>query len=379
MLDHYIRRRFGFTLIELLVVIAIIGVLVALLLPAVQAAREASRRTQCLSNLRNIGVGLAHYQTQHKQFPPAKINPGAYLPGRTAAINVDPNPQASEWPAIGQTLNTTGWVLLLPYMEQDVIYGYYNSELASSANNFNSGASMPIAGGSAAANGTAIAQRIAAYLCPSDTELPNSSYDATSTQTPSNGLPAAAYYRPSAAYANYVFSTGSYDEFSNQYRYYRQSRVRRLRPAPGSPQPAIAFPPLGVFGINSSATIDEVTDGAAKTIMVGEATKVNNVNTSGVFWGAGSHESCTAQAYSPNDSIPALATLGQTRRINYKPNGGNLNQAGVFSSRHSGGAHFVFADGNAAFISQDIDPQVFYLLNTADGVFWRDKEIVKEY
>ena len=63
------RRRVGFTLVELLVVIAIIGVLVALLLPAVQAAREAARRTQCLNNIRQLGIAMHLYHDAHQQFP----------------------------------------------------------------------------------------------------------------------------------------------------------------------------------------------------------------------------------------------------------------------------------------------------------------------
>ena len=74
-------RRRAFTLVELLVVIAIIGVLVALLLPAIQSARESARRTQCSNNLHQIGVGMMNFENSKKSFPPGEWKPaGAVLP-----------------------------------------------------------------------------------------------------------------------------------------------------------------------------------------------------------------------------------------------------------------------------------------------------------
>ncbi len=97
------RSRFGFTLIELLVVIAIIGVLVALLLPAVQAAREAARKTQCANHLKQIGLALHQYEGSYLAFPPAMI-----YSGNCVASNGGK----------GLVLNTTGFVMILNYMEQ---------------------------------------------------------------------------------------------------------------------------------------------------------------------------------------------------------------------------------------------------------------------
>src|SRR5262249_52376039 len=108
LLEDTMRRRRGFTLIELLVVIPIIAVLVSLLLPAVQNAREAARRTQCRNNLKQLGVALHNYHTAHNVFPPG------YVAG-------------AAWPA-----TTNGWSFysqLLPYLDQSPLYEKINFNL----------------------------------------------------------------------------------------------------------------------------------------------------------------------------------------------------------------------------------------------------------
>jgi prepilin-type N-terminal cleavage/methylation domain-containing protein/prepilin-type processing-associated H-X9-DG protein len=122
--------RSGFTLVELLVVIAIIGVLVSLLLPAVQAARESARRTGCLNNLRQMGIGLQNYRTKYRCFPPGGIEPRPPWKGR----------------------RQLAWsVFLLPYVEQGALYDQLDTDQAFDAPE----------------NADAAATVLPIYICPS--------------------------------------------------------------------------------------------------------------------------------------------------------------------------------------------------------------------
>lgn len=108
-MPHSSRR--GFTLVELLVVIAIIGILIALLLPAVQAAREAGRRTACINNLRQMGIGLHNYHDTYNKFPPAHANNGTLF-GQ---------------PPMPDTYDYFSWMTrILPFIEQNSLYSDIN-------------------------------------------------------------------------------------------------------------------------------------------------------------------------------------------------------------------------------------------------------------
>src|SRR5262245_42284075 len=138
-------RSPGFTLIELLVVMAIIGVLTSLLLPAVQQAREAARRTQCKNNLKQIGIALHNYESSHGLFPPSCIiNP--YVRGSIDGIS---------FPDSLMVCTTGfGWgAMLLPYVEQAPLYNQFNFSTACWA----------------IANKVPAATPVQVFLCPSAT------------------------------------------------------------------------------------------------------------------------------------------------------------------------------------------------------------------
>jgi prepilin-type N-terminal cleavage/methylation domain-containing protein len=135
------KLRKGFTLIELLVVIAIIAILVALLLPAVQQAREAARRAQCKSNLKQIGVALHNYHDVHRTLPPGFI--GVDLPTRTPNIH---------------GMNSFGWgTFILPMIDQASLYQEFNTNVSLLAAANNPASEAPTQ------------KPLAVYRCPSDT------------------------------------------------------------------------------------------------------------------------------------------------------------------------------------------------------------------
>src|SRR3954454_904489 len=128
------RTLAGFTLIELLVVIAIISVLIALLLPAIQAAREAARRVQCVNNLMQLGIAVQNYESSHEMLPPGVINPAGPIQNAPTGYHV-------------------GWMLqVLPYVEQKNIARRFDDRL----------------GVYAAEHLTARGAMINTFLCPSD-------------------------------------------------------------------------------------------------------------------------------------------------------------------------------------------------------------------
>lgn len=326
-------HRRGFTLIELLVVIAIIAVLVALLLPAVQQAREAARRSQCRSNLKQIGLALANYVSSHNVNPAALLYSGRY---NNAGFF-----SASQ----GNVLNTTGWAMLLPYLDQVGAYEQYDFNQTSAPS---SPYSVPLQGSDATNAAVVRSMDLQVLMCPS-----HPSAGEVSTVAP------GFYGRTNAKRTSYLFATGVNTDYDPSYGAYNND-VRQ-----------------GTFGNNGGAKLAEITDGTSNTIAVGEAHGGGRFKTSGEYgpWGlTGTHTCCHGRVVSASSSsvTPAqfTAAYNQDWHLNsaYQgtatvPDAQGRTYAWVFSSTHPGGAHFVFNDGAVRFLSQAMDYRMFCLLN----------------
>jgi prepilin-type N-terminal cleavage/methylation domain-containing protein/prepilin-type processing-associated H-X9-DG protein len=210
--------RRGFTLIELLVVIAIIGVLMALLLPAVQMAREASRRSQCDNNLKQFGVALHNYHEQAGRFPF----------GWMCARN-DPSgcPPDAAW-----SYMWSGWAMLLPMLEEANLYNSINFSLA---------VTHP-------SNTTSIAAAPGFFACPSFSDAK----EVPILSNPADPNSTVLYY---AGLSNY-----------------RGNMAGGLRPGCTNPQnPACQIFDNGIFYRNSSIGSRDIQDGLSNTIAMGES------------------------------------------------------------------------------------------------------------
>jgi len=294
-------RNSGFTLVELLVVIAIIGVLVALLLPAVQAAREAARRASCVNNLKNLALGLHNYHTAQNHFPDGH--------------------QWDKW-----NVGAWGWgFYLLPYIEQEAL----QSQLYQGKSGTRRTMQQLLADAGGNANDRSILllqQPLAIFRCPSDitpTLLP-----AEYRTWNSKAQPAPEGFEPAAA--NYVASDG----------YFIGRRCTYAT--------KLGCDDTGVFYGDSHISIKQITDGTANTFLLGERDERCDAATwVGVF---------SAPAWGVDEYwIYGTTKWKLNRPVQERSAGGYRACALAFSSPHVGGANFAMADASVRFISEEID------------------------
>jgi prepilin-type processing-associated H-X9-DG protein len=311
--------------VELLVVIAIIGILIALLLPAVQAAREAARRSQCSNNLKQLGIGLHNYADTHKTFPMAYM---VYIDPRTSNTNIQ------------------AWgVMVLPYIEQQPLYDQYNTTVPA-ANEF---------GPPGQANVALIKKPLETFMCPSapgGDRVYNGGIPAGAVP----GLPALTW---EAAASDYCVSTGVLGVYAN---------IAYQGSAGGSRHGTLRdhITIVGMASGNPSARFADITDGTSNTFLLGErtggrdlysknapypaptATYQQLVGVNGGGWGDplnGEHWlGGTLHSGPPVPPVQGPCGINCT----------NLRGYG-FHSFHPGGCHFLMADASVQFISATVE------------------------
>lgn len=360
----------GFTLVELLVVIAIIGILVALLLPAIQAAREAARRTQCISNFKQFGLALQNYHSSRKSFPTG-------WEVRKAPIGYFAN------------ANTK----LLPYFEEASLHGLYDQDEAWYDQEPQVGATV-----------------IPVFKCPS-TNSPNPyqhQHMATLVDNPLFGL------------TDYAYSKGASDSYCIDVKGWGFSANNKIPPGP------LVKTRQGMFSIQFGASVRQITDGVSKTFAMGEAAGGENWRVCHKQTAADGNVKCPQPgpdgygelafawypwiAGQPNSKEyitglgPVVSLFGGTvepmnknpvtdsfidRDTYYNPNYatscrestalaqipaplepyglGGMNSVSNFRSDHPGGCNFLMGDGSVVFVNESIDMVTYQGRSTIAG------------
>jgi prepilin-type N-terminal cleavage/methylation domain-containing protein len=342
------RPRRAFTLVELLVVIAIIGILVALLLPAVQAAREAARRMSCGNNLKQLGLALHNYHDTYKIFPPAHI---PFVPSGAAAgapgtvnpadghingfSNAGGNYQAQYGPS---------WmVLILPFMEQQPLHQLFNPGFSMSE---------PAPNNNARVRGTFVE----AYVCPSD------SYASIEN--------ALTRYNGPWARASYAISGNFVPNDSWEWTWSRE-RIQ------GGNEGGVNIPwsiSRGIAGQYSAARIADVTDGTSNSIAVWEIRSgpiptdprgawalYRGVIEGGCGWG-----DCLGINYlrdNPDDIHQCCGSGNEWRQVKMHCWADGDGQHGA-KSLHPGGAQAALSDASVRFFMESIPINVYRALKT---------------
>lgn len=343
----------GFTLVELLVVIAIIGILIALLLPAVQAAREAGRRSQCLSNMKQIGLALQNYLDVNKCFPPSGVNQGFVSGGGL-----------KPYPAGQIAMNKHGFVLLLPMIELQAIYGQLNQN-AAMGGCINGGIGVALAGGDPATNGNAalMALQPPVFYCPSDDGVKQTVYNNGNDSTP---VYAISKNSPLfGARVNYDFSTQPYYDlvWVNYWPDYMLQNYKTYR---------------AMFGNNSNCSPGNITDGTSNTAALIETTR-QVLNGNGTSWGYRGWVMNGVSLYDRLSKYPLSSCPLCTGPINcwtyytgpptYSIQIGRLASWGMAGSLHPTGCVVCMADGSSRFIAESTDVNILGVLGSmADGI-----------
>lgn len=313
-----IRR--AFTLVELLVVIAIIGILVALLLPAVQKSRQAAERLHCTNNLKQIGTAVHLFESANKRLPA-----GAYWGG---AVGAD-----------AEAMRGTIGIRLLPFLEEQALYDAFDL----TAYNIHD---------QTFDNGKLIAShQVPVFVCPSDVVIVSD-----------------AFHGGGKAFSNYTASKGStaVDNNAHPCQFVDHWNSLALEPYHDWDDTILFSGPFCRRGLELK--LNKIKDGLSKTIFFGEvrAQCARSVQAGWVFTLNGNGTSTTV--------IPMNWDSCQEGHRDRCRATNNWNTQNGFKSQHDGGAQFLFGDNSVHFLPEDIDFMTYqYLGGKDDGnaVSWQ--------
>ncbi|TWT97727.1 hypothetical protein Pla108_18790 [Botrimarina colliarenosi] len=335
-------RRAAFTLVELLVVIAIIGILVALLLPAVQAAREAARRTECTNNIRQSGLALLNYESSQRKLPF----------GATQRYGI--NPQTNQLYTGDPTMFS--WIsTLMPYVEEASLYANVDWSVPLGARNDSGDTSHHL--------------KFETYLCPSSDEvgIVNNWYGARGNYAANAGIGFVWMNDPSPE-QNCGFGSQfgcTPHPFSSQ----DGNDVNWPRRNPEHPDSSLMR--YGTFQVNRGRRMGEFIDGTSKTAAVCEVRTVEGTDTRGTLhFGAAA---MYMHDYVPNDDASdwtryCIENDFAPCRSTEVTGGQWRGQWRQFArSAHPGGVNLLAVDGSVRFVPDDVDENIWKAYATPNG------------